>query len=245
MTTEHNAFGLLALSDTDRKIAQLRAQKNEIEERRKADALKLQQEKERLRRAEAKQGARASVQAADEAKIHEEEHKIVERRRQISTIGGVKAAKLAEREVDVAAKTVRQMEEKLLVAMEEVEAADRELSGARESVAHLEDLAASAEPVDRERLSVIESSLASLVQEREKLLSGVEASLLRLYDRIRNRYPNDAAVRADRGACGGCFRSLPPHVFNQVLESREIIQCPDCGRILALSGETSDAGASA
>jgi len=42
----------------------------------------------------------------------------------------------------------------------------------------------------------------------------------------------ETTVTVQRGACGGCFNSLPPHFVNEVRKSDKINVCESCGRII-------------
>jgi len=63
-------------------------------------------------------------------------------------------------------------------------------------------------------------------------LTELEAGTLRLYERVRAKYPAQPVAVADNGSCSACFRSLPPQLFNEVLQGEKILQCPGCARIL-------------
>ncbi|MCH7619489.1 MAG: hypothetical protein IH880_06940, partial [Candidatus Marinimicrobia bacterium] len=41
-----------------------------------------------------------------------------------------------------------------------------------------------------------------------------------------------AVVPVIRGACGGCFHSLPPQLVVEVKKMERIINCEACGRVL-------------
>ena len=62
---------------------------------------------------------------------------------------------------------------------------------------------------------------------------GVDARLLKAYDRTRTTYRNGlAVVTVDRNACGGCFNRIPPQVQLEVCLHKKIIACEHCGRVL-------------
>lgn len=62
---------------------------------------------------------------------------------------------------------------------------------------------------------------------------GIDARLLKAYDRTRTTYRNGlAVVTVDRNACGGCFNRIPPQVQLEVCLHKKIIACEHCGRVL-------------
>lgn len=61
----------------------------------------------------------------------------------------------------------------------------------------------------------------------------VEERLLTAYNRIRGAYRNGlAVVTVERNACGGCFAEIPPQQQMEIKQSKKIILCEHCGRIL-------------
>ena len=62
---------------------------------------------------------------------------------------------------------------------------------------------------------------------------GIDARLMKAYDRTRTTYRNGlAVVTVDRNACGGCFNRIPPQVQLEVCLHKKIIACEHCGRVL-------------
>ncbi|MCI0453604.1 MAG: C4-type zinc ribbon domain-containing protein [Candidatus Dadabacteria bacterium] len=68
-------------------------------------------------------------------------------------------------------------------------------------------------------------------QEKKKLASLINPDALSLYERIRRRN-GVVLVQARNELCTGCNMNIPPQLFNEVLTSTRMIQCPNCHRIL-------------
>ena len=67
----------------------------------------------------------------------------------------------------------------------------------------------------------------------EQAREGIDARLLKAYDRTRSTYRNGlAVVTVDRDACGGCFNRIPPQIQLEVCLHKKIIACEHCGRVL-------------
>ena len=141
-------------------------------------------------------------------------------------------AKVLEREVDIAARSVVQLEEVVLKTMEASELASAELTKQKTEFEALQKNIEARLPEIETRLADIVRQIAELSTERLKVLEGLEATARRLYDKIIARYPTGAVAIANAGICGGCQRSLPPQTYNQVKTYAVIAQCPGCNRIL-------------
>ncbi len=75
-----------------------------------------------------------------------------------------------------------------------------------------------------------------LLKIKEELSSRVDQRMLVAYDRVRSNAHNHlAVVTVRRDACGGCFNKIPPQKQLDIKESRKIIVCEYCGRILVNS----------
>ena len=83
-------------------------------------------------------------------------------------------------------------------------------------------------------ISESESEEAKLNADREKALKKVEDRLVKSYNKIRANAKNGlAVVLVKRGACGGCFNTVPPQRQADIREKKKLIVCEHCGRILA------------
>lgn len=83
-------------------------------------------------------------------------------------------------------------------------------------------------------ISESENEEAKLNADREKAVKKVEERLLKSYTKIRANAKNGlAVVMVKRGACGGCFNTVPPQRQADIREKKKLIVCEHCGRILA------------
>ena len=81
-----------------------------------------------------------------------------------------------------------------------------------------------------EDTAVKEKLLTDKAEEEKK---NIEERYLTAFERIRGNAKNGIAVATvDRDACGGCFNKIPPQRRLDIMESKKIIVCEFCGRIL-------------
>lgn len=73
---------------------------------------------------------------------------------------------------------------------------------------------------DEERLT--------LVRTRNELLKKLPKEIADMYERLKKRY-NQAIAPVQNDYCFGCFQKLPTQLLTK---SKEMIACPNCGRIL-------------
>ena len=75
-----------------------------------------------------------------------------------------------------------------------------------------------------------------LLKERENLVGQIDERMMVAYTKVRaNAHNKRAVVTVSRDACGGCFNKIPPQRRLDIEESKKIIVCEYCGRILVSS----------
>ena len=76
----------------------------------------------------------------------------------------------------------------------------------------------------------------ALLKERENLVGQIDERMMVAYTKVRaNAHNKLAVVTVSRDACGGCFNKIPPQRRLDIEESKKIIVCEYCGRILVSS----------
>ena len=76
----------------------------------------------------------------------------------------------------------------------------------------------------------------ALLKERENLVGQIDERMMVAYTKVRaNAHNKLAVVTVTRDACGGCFNKIPPQRRLDIEESKKIIVCEYCGRILVSS----------
>lgn len=75
---------------------------------------------------------------------------------------------------------------------------------------------------------------SKLREKRDQAAKKIDERLFFSYNRLRDNYANGLAVVAvKRGACGGCFNTVPPQRQAEIRERKKVIVCEHCGRIQA------------
>ena len=132
-------------------------------------------------------------------------------------------------EQQVAAKKIRENDALIAEKKEVVEDAQKELA-LRES-----DLVEKKKELD----TIVEETAKEeeeLLKEREALVGQIDERMMVAYTKVRaNAHNKLAVVTVTRDACGGCFNKIPPQRRLDIEESKKIIVCEYCGRILVSS----------
>ena len=70
-----------------------------------------------------------------------------------------------------------------------------------------------------------------IVKQRNKKAKGISEARLRKYDTILAHRDGIAIVGVTDGVCQGCFMSIPPQQYNNLLKGDELFICPTCQRL--------------
>jgi predicted nucleic acid-binding Zn-ribbon protein len=135
-------------------------------------------------------------------------------------------------EIEMAEKFIVELEDRELLLMEEAESLKPALQSAQ--LAH------------HEEQKKVQSHMASLDARRENLASrqselnaersvateGIDEDLLDRYNRLFKSKGGVALVTVEHGVCSGCHMQVNMQTHLEVRAEKEIIGCPQCGRIL-------------
>ena len=125
-----------------------------------------------------------------------------------------------------------QLEDKILEIMDSSEKISTKIQEDHKSLeAEIEKTKLKQARLDKEQEELIEK-IAIKEDERKRLVMDMDETLLKRYGRIRESKGGLAVTTVNSGACGGCFRRIPPHEMQNLKKDDHIITCEGCGRIL-------------
>jgi predicted nucleic acid-binding Zn-ribbon protein len=82
------------------------------------------------------------------------------------------------------------------------------------------------------REQTLKSELAELESNRDQLTGVVDETILKRYERLLLQKGGSALVGIQHGVCGGCHMKFPVQLIVSCQAARELVTCPNCGRIL-------------
>ena len=134
-----------------------------------------------------------------------------------------------ELEQQVAAKKIRENEIEITEKKQVVETAQKDLAVRQADLVEKK----------KELETIVEETAKeeeALLKDRETLVGQIDERMMVAYTKVRaNAHNKLAVVTVRRGACGGCFNKIPPQRILDIEESKKIIVCEYCGRILVSS----------
>jgi hypothetical protein len=136
-------------------------------------------------------------------------------------------------EIETCRGDIARLEDRQLELMEQAETLQNQVltlgreaeEAATLTEARLKELAA--------REQTLKSELAELETNRARLAGAVDASILKRYERLLvQKGGSSVVVGIQHGVCGGCHMKYPVQLVVSCQAARELVTCPNCGRIL-------------
>jgi predicted nucleic acid-binding Zn-ribbon protein len=177
---------------------------------------------------EAAEGKRREL----EAELADELSRIKERQSKMMQVQTNREYQSLLKEIEDGKKNIKEKEEEVVRIMEGSEA-DAKIKAEQESLVKQEEKELAEQSSEVKKLAgKIEGQKAKFVSKRDALAKEIKAPVLRKYDLLRTRRNGKAVVGVVNGVCQGCFMSIPPQQFNDIMKGDRILNCPTCQRIL-------------
>ncbi len=216
--------------------AEIGAEQAELAKREKAFNERLASIEELKEKVEAAEAQRREI----EAELSDELSRIKERQSKMMQVQTNREYQSLLKEIEDGKKSIKEKEEEVVRIMEASEA-NTKIMAEQESMIEDEKKALANESAKVKKLAdEIEGKKAKIVTKREKMAKDIKTSALRKYDMLRTRRNGKAVVGVANGVCQGCFMSIPPQHFNDILKGDRILNCPTCQRILFHQPESNE-----
>lgn len=140
-----------------------------------------------------------------------------------------------QQDIDSLRRRSGRLDDEALVAMEGLEQAQAALQAAQQELAALERTLGAEQVELSVRQGDLEREIAELDERRVERATGIDGTMIRLYDRLAANKQKRAVAKVEGGACQGCRISLPTNLVQRARAGSDIVQCSSCERILYVS----------
>ena len=223
---------LLILQDRDRSIMRLRGELANIGPEREAAQSKTRASQARLDSTKLRGKQIESERKKLELEVEDRKQAIEKYSlQQFQTRKNEEYRALAH-EIEMAREAIVKLEDEELELMEQAEAAQKEVVTAVKLAETAKNNAGQLIAELAEREENLSRELAQLEANRDQLAAEVDEDLLPRYERLRRSKGATAVVGVAHGVCGGCHMKLPVQIVVSCQGDQDIVNCPNCGRIL-------------
>ena len=172
-----------------------------------------------------------------EAELADELSRIKERQSKMMQVQTNREYQSLLKEIEDGKKNIKEKEEEIVRLMESGEANTKIMAEQAGQTDEEEKALAEESKKVQKHAGEVEGKKAKIVAKRAAKAKDINAAALRKYDMLRTRRNGKAVVGVVNGICQGCFMSIPPQHFNDILKGDRILNCPTCQRILYYSPE--------
>ena len=228
---------LLVLQDRDRKILRVREQLTRIGPERESFRAQASEASSILEAAKQRSKQIESDRKQRELDVEAKKEQIGKYSlQQFQTKKNEEYRALAH-QIETCRADITTLEDAQLSLMEQAEAAQRDFVAATRQADEIKKLAqGKLQDLDGLEKSLT-GELAELEADREQLKGAVDPGALNRYERLIKLKGGNVVVGIQHGVCGGCHMRFPTQVLFTCQAGREIVTCPNCGRILYYSSD--------
>ena len=141
------------------------------------------------------------------------------------------------REVEQCQLAITQLEDRQLELMEQAETVHREIAAAQQAFQELNATVQQRLHDLATREQDLQQCHASLEADRSQIAAVVDPVKRNRYEHLFTHRGGRVIVGIERGVCGGCHMVLPPQVQVSCQAGQDLLNCPNCGRILYYAPE--------
>jgi uncharacterized protein len=199
----------------------------------------LKQAKLSLEQMKKKSEAVARKKKEKEAALSEAQEKIIKMKSRVSDMKSNKEYQAYQKEVEASEKNIFGIEDEILQLMEEIDLASGEQKEKEARVnQEIERFEKFKDELNTE-VAGYEKELDLLKKERTGMVAKISPEVYNLYMNLLCDSGDGVAVTpAKNELCSGCDMNIPPQLYVEIKKNEDIIQCPQCRRILFAPEET-------
>lgn len=138
-------------------------------------------------------------------------------------------------EIDACKAAIAKLDDQQIEFMEQIEQAQKLVGVAAEEAAAAKRVLDGRISEIKARETKLKQELAAAEAERNTRAVEVDESLRGKYERLMKNKGGRVVVGIAHGVCGGCHMGISRSIVLQCQGGKEIIQCPNCSRILYYS----------
>jgi len=228
---------LFALQQLDDEIDDLRADEEAIPERKDELAAEVGEIETRLKAFKQEALDLAKLRKDKELELDGSSQKKAKFQGQLFQVKSNREYEALQHEISGLDAQVSGSEDEILEVLERAEKVSQAIADEEKA------LQAAVERVKQEHAALdkeadgLREAIAERDGKRTGLVSGLDQPLLARYERIREVKDGLAVAAIKNGACGGCFRRIPPQEMQILRRGDRVMTCEGCGRIILWRGD--------
>jgi predicted nucleic acid-binding Zn-ribbon protein len=137
-----------------------------------------------------------------------------------------------QHEIEFCQQEIRRHEDRILDLMTESDPLEKAVKAAETALAAEKKQVEDEKSKARERTSIDQKEIDTLIQERKKILSEMDPKIASEYERIRKGRAGVAIAEVLQGRCSKCNMLLRPQFLQELKRGDSVMVCESCRRML-------------
>ena len=236
-TVEHTLATLKVLQSVDDQLAELRTKVAALSlgvAEHKKRIVQLRDELDR-KGEEVKTDEKNAAMKELELKVIQE--KIDKFKQQLNLIKSNKQYAAMMQEIGGQEAATSKTEDEALIIMDRIETTRSAIELIREQIGKAEEDVRREEALVAGEVAQLAGQIRELMAERQGLSQQLDRAIAARYDKISHTRSGKACVAVRDGVCQGCFMGVTRQTIARLWAKKELLVCPNCGRIMYLEGE--------
>lgn len=223
---------LIQLQKVDSAIYELVKVRDQYPARVKQIQAKVEEHSAALETLSSKLGILREERQTKEQHLKSEEEKLRKWEKRLMESKKHHEASTLAREIDAQKRLNQEVQEEALRLLEQEEILNKKVEELSQELDGFNKEYNKEKAISDAKIAEFASQIQVLEGDRGQFTKHLKANLLRKYEGIRDRRNGLAVVPVQDGCCTGCSMSLPPQLYNIVLQANSMETCPSCKRIL-------------
>lgn len=225
---------LLVLQDRDQRIKRLRIEQTAIPREQKECADQLQNARLKLEQSTQRLKENTVEKNKLETQVQAKQNDLARFRTQQQQTRKNEEYQALTNEIQHVEKVIVTLEDQELELMEKEQELKKITDLAQKEWKDFEQQANQKISELKSKEATLQSSLKDLETQRAALTETISPEFLNLYQRIFTKKGDAAVVALENDVCSGCHMHVPSQTVVQLksTQTHELVQCPQCGRIL-------------
>lgn len=136
------------------------------------------------------------------------------------------------REIDAQKRLNQEVQEEVLRILEQEETLNKKVNEIKQELATLQQQYDKEKALCDEKTKDFDRKIKALDADREQYVKHIKKNVYTKYESIKKRRNGLGIAPVRDGCCTGCSMSLPPQLYNIVIQATTLETCPSCQRIL-------------
>lgn len=155
-----------------------------------------------------------------------------------SLVKNQKEQRALEIEMSMADNAVEKIEDQIVSLLSDIDSFTEQKNAKEKEMEQMQTEYEQFKKTASEKIKNLTASVDEFMNQRMLLFGAIDDATARQYEEINRWAEGNAMSEIKSESCMGCFLMLPPQVSATIMETDQLVFCPNCGRILYINDET-------